>query len=211
MGSKISSINKSHIKKLNKIKSNCASLSGKLSTIANGDLGEIFYEKLLSEYPEIQLYFWNMKPSNSIFAKMMTRLLHAIAEDQTNEFKAFFGSIVMINQLHSNYRIILPAFEAFQSVFTEIVRERFGSKDAHNIHEIFSLIISLMDIPDINYNSRDIKRFLLDHKYAYNESYNIERMLDNKIMKMALTSFVKNNLMSDFINHIDRINSISIC
>lgn len=209
MGNKILSINKSHIKKLDKIKSNCANLSGKLSTIPNGNLGELFYEKLLKSYPEINLYFVNKRPSNSIFSKMMTRLLHAIAEDLTEEYKAFFGAIEHINQLHSNYRIILPAFEAFQNVFTEIAREQFGSKDAHNIHEIFSLIISLMDIPDINFNSRDVKRFLLDHKYAYQESYNIERMLENKIMKMALTSFVKNNLMSDFVNHIDRINSIA--
>lgn len=225
MGSKISNINKSHIKKLDKIKSNCASLSGKLSTIPNGDLGKIFYDKLLKLHPEINMYFWNMKPSNTIFSKMMTRLLIAISEDESSEsdtsdkrYKAFFGSIEMINQLHSNYRIILPAFEAFQNVFTEIVREKFGSKDAHNIYEIFDLIISLMQIPDIIFSDTDIKRFLHNHKFTYSqnrlnsnlvEAYNIDRMLEDKIMKMAVTSFVKNNLMSDFINHIDRINSIT--
>lgn len=217
MGSKLSTINKSHVKKLNKIKSNCALLSGKLSTIPNGDLGELFYEKLLHSYPEINLYFWNFRPSNIIFSKMITRLLLSIASDDNEEYKAFFGSIEMINQIHSNYRIILPAFECFNRIITEIVREKFGGKDAHNIAEIFSIIISLMEIPDITYSSREIKNFLHNHKFAHqtrsSESelgiYNIDNILADPIMHMAVKSFVKNNLMSDFVNLIDKINAIT--
>lgn len=202
-----------NIKVLNTIKADCARLSALFGTMSNGDLGELFYQNLKLLHPEVNLYFLIKRPSNSIFSKMITRVLNAICEDESGEFNAFFGCVQHINQIHSSFNIVPDAFEAFKMVLCIITADKFSSADSARVNKVFTVILNIMDTNSKFGNRNDEQKyddnfigFMLNHKFMHNTGVlNTKRILNNKVFREAIKIYLTKTMSDDYIYLISKI------